>query len=381
MRMKKNSIGTFERPDQSTVEDPRKVPRALFLPYLIWENEKIIFHRLPRIIPYFTKSFVVAAIQAVRRVYSPKAGSVPDFEPVFILGHWRSGTTYLHKLMAADDRFCFVRLYDVLFPIAPMCVESWLKPMIQKILDWRKARHPHFYEHLLDLEEPSEEEAYLTSLGSPFSAYWGYFFPKRMIEYSFLFEPPENSHKRKSWKKEHARVLEKATPRTGTSLFLSKSPPNTCRIPILLEMYPNAKFIFVQRNPYHIYASMYRMLEEVTEKYYALQKINDEERKRIVISFFRLFMEKYEEDKKIIPEGHLIEVYYEDLMEKPVEQVLRIYEKIKLPVLGLREKDLRKRVDREKSYQPATHEFDQGTLNLINSNWSDLIEKWGYERI
>src|SRR6478736_5238392 len=34
--------------------------------------------------------------------------------PIFILGHYRSGTTYLHKLMAYTERFGFISYYDIL---------------------------------------------------------------------------------------------------------------------------------------------------------------------------------------------------------------------------------------------------------------------------
>src|SRR6266498_4529969 len=37
-------------------------------------------------------------------------------QPVFILGHYRSGTTWLHKLMAGDGRFGFISYYDIICP-------------------------------------------------------------------------------------------------------------------------------------------------------------------------------------------------------------------------------------------------------------------------
>src|SRR4029078_2717757 len=40
--------------------------------------------------------------------------SVPP--PLFVLGHWRSGTTHLHYLLALDDRFACPSLYQVFFP-------------------------------------------------------------------------------------------------------------------------------------------------------------------------------------------------------------------------------------------------------------------------
>ncbi len=365
----------------SEIDDPRKIPRLLFLPYLVWINEGILYHRLPRLIPYFIKSFIVTIARFIERFSPVRNDSMLSVEPVFILGYWRSGTTYVHKLMASDRRFCFTRLYDVFFPIAPRWMEVWLKPLVQKLIDLRQANHPHFYEHILNLDEPSEEDAYLGSFASPFSAYWGYFFPRKMVDYFFLCEPPENTRGKEMWKNEYGRILKRAALRSGKSFFLSKSPPNTCRIPTLLEMYPRAKFIFIQRNPYHIYASMYRMLEEVTEKLYALQKITVEERQRIVFVSFRYFMERYDEEKKVIPEGHIIEVRYETLMQKPLEQIRRIYNELNLPALQSEENNLLKQIEEEGTYKPARHIIDRETLDQVNHHWSDLIERWEYEKM
>ncbi|HWB14155.1 MAG TPA: sulfotransferase [Pirellulales bacterium] len=44
--------------------------------------------------------------------------------PLFILGHWRSGTTYLHNLLSQDDRFAFPNLYQVLYPHTFLTTEA-----------------------------------------------------------------------------------------------------------------------------------------------------------------------------------------------------------------------------------------------------------------
>src|SRR4029079_1152655 len=36
--------------------------------------------------------------------------------PLFVLGHWRSGTTHLHNLLTVDERFAFPNNYQVFYP-------------------------------------------------------------------------------------------------------------------------------------------------------------------------------------------------------------------------------------------------------------------------
>ena len=51
--------------------------------------------------------------------------------PVFILGHWRSGTTHLHNLMTIDRRFAYPNNFDALFPNAMLLLERMQSPFIQ----------------------------------------------------------------------------------------------------------------------------------------------------------------------------------------------------------------------------------------------------------
>src|SRR5262249_6786987 len=37
-------------------------------------------------------------------------------QPLFVLGHWRSGTTHLHNLLALDERFAFPNFFQVFHP-------------------------------------------------------------------------------------------------------------------------------------------------------------------------------------------------------------------------------------------------------------------------
>src|SRR5690242_13978224 len=52
-------------------------------------------------------------------------------DPVFILGHYRSGTTYLQKLMISDKRFGYLSNYDMICPNSSVLlgkrVQQWLQ--------------------------------------------------------------------------------------------------------------------------------------------------------------------------------------------------------------------------------------------------------------
>ena len=70
---------------------------------------------LHRVIFCIFMGFITVPLRMVERLLHSRAIARERLRspPVFIVGHWRSGTTHLHALMAADDQFGFVPSYQV----------------------------------------------------------------------------------------------------------------------------------------------------------------------------------------------------------------------------------------------------------------------------
>ena len=118
---------------------------------------------------------MIEALRVARRV---KAVSF-DPPPVFIVGHWRSGTTFLHNLMSRDPAFCFPTIVDVLRPydFYPGPLELISRWVILRVLPQTRPMD----DVRLDPELPQEEELALASMGAP-SFLNCLYFPKRMTK-------------------------------------------------------------------------------------------------------------------------------------------------------------------------------------------------------
>jgi hypothetical protein len=57
-----------------------------------------------------------------------------DHPPIFIIGHWRSGTTHLHNLMSQDPALGWVSMYQAVVPDFSLAGQSWLKPLLTRIV-------------------------------------------------------------------------------------------------------------------------------------------------------------------------------------------------------------------------------------------------------
>src|SRR5215470_8195988 len=160
--------------------------------------------------------------------------------PLFIIGHWRTGTTLLHELLILDERHHFPNTYECLEPnhflLTEKLITRWLwflmpsrRPMDNMPAGW---------------DRPQEDEFALCMLGQP-SPYLTIAFPNRPPQYPEYLDldtvPPRA---RAAWKKDFYRFIQHLTFKDSRRLVL-KSPPHTCRIPHLLELFPEARFVHI----------------------------------------------------------------------------------------------------------------------------------------
>jgi hypothetical protein len=302
-------------------------------------------------------------------------------DPIFILGHYRSGTTYLQKLMVSDQRLGCLTNYDSLFPNSNLLLGEKMQPVIQFLINTLKIKNPFFHNSIVQLSEPAEEDDYLINKASAYSAYWGFVFPKRWREWLNGSSQSINSRYTKGWKMEFLSTLRYATFKNKGKQLVLKSPPNTERVRQLLLLFPKAKFIYIYRNPVHLYYSIRNMWKKAILKFYSLQKMSENALDEMIFEHFLHLIGQYEKDKKLIPKGNLVEISYEGLKEDTFGTMKKIYSKISLSNFELTANDLSAQLELEKDYQNFHFQIGQEKLKQINERWGKYISLWGYEVI
>jgi hypothetical protein len=165
-------------------------------------------------------------------------------EPVFVIGHWRTGTTLLHELLIQDPQFNFPDFFACFNPNHRLISERFVKtyatflapeqrPMDNMAAGW---------------DRPQEDEFALCLLGLP-STYADIVFPNTRTEYPGSLDLSGlSTGERKHWMRSFRHFLQTLMIRDSRRLVL-KSPPHTARIPTLLEMFPDARFVHIVRDP------------------------------------------------------------------------------------------------------------------------------------
>jgi len=308
-----------------------------------------------------------------RIAYYLKAKPTNLKDPVFIIGHWRSGTTFLHNLMCSDPHTGFTTTYQTIFPNNIFAFRWLFKFFIKKIMPERRPVD----NVLLDADFPQEEEFALNN-EIPFSFYNWWYFPKKTkdIADEYLFGNTASTKDVLDWKNNFKRFVMRSLMNTKGKRFVSKNPPHTARIKYLLDLYPNAKFIYIDRNPYEVIRSTFAFYKGVLPGI-QLQDIDDEKLMKDIIWVYKGLYKKYQNDKIEIPPGNLIEIKYSDLLKDPRNIVKVIYNDL------LKDSYTRIIPDLDRFLSNQNHKLKDYTykddfLKNINIHLSKIIEKQGY---
>ena len=299
-----------------------------------------------------------------------------EHDPLFILGHWRSGTTFVHNIFAQDEHFGHTTTYQTVFPHMMMVAQPFFKFWMNIFIP--SHRPTDGMELTPDL--PQEEEFALSAC-MPYSYYNFWYLPKRMLDYCdryLTFEKITPEEKR-VFQEEFMKIVKISLWNTGGTQYLSKNPPHTGHVKALVEMFPNAKFIYLMRNPYTVFEST-RSYFTQTIAPLKLQDVSDDDIEMNAILAYPRLYKAYQEQKRFIPEGNLYEVKFEEFERDAYATTKDIYAKLQLPGWEESEAAIRAYIDSRKSYKKNQYEYKPRTIQLVNEHWGQAIDDWGYER-
>jgi hypothetical protein len=293
--------------------------------------------------------------------------------PIFIIGHWRSGTTYLHELLSQDPQFFHISLWNTLLPDSFLLLEPW-KNFLSHFLPKKRPMD----EIAVEMDGPYEDEAALAVL-YPWSFFHCLHFPKNAEEQylkSIHFQGLSPEEKT-LWKTTYLSFIKTVSLANQGKRLLSKNPPHTARISTLLELFPDACFIHIYRSPYKVYLSTKKMRRNVLETL-ALQTASEVEIEQQIIHNYIRTMTSYFEQKDQIPPGNLVEMRYEDLVADPIKQITLIYSQLRVPGLEKALPEMRKYLKKQSDYKTNKYTIDNKIIELVNKNWGFTLDRWKY---
>jgi hypothetical protein len=295
--------------------------------------------------------------------------------PLFILGHWRSGTTHLQNLLAQDnDLFAYANTYQVINPHTFLTTEE----INTRRFSWMLPSKRPMDNMALSFQSPQEDEfaPLLTCLLSP---YLGTSFPEREEFYSrYLTFAEASPDEIARWKSAFTWFLKKLTFKYDRALLL-KSPPHTARIRILLELFPDARFIHIHRHPEQVFQS-FRHFYDTAMWHTYLQRPDREVIDGEIIARYRSLYGAFLADRDLIPTGNFHELSFDQLESDPLGSVKHIYQTLSLPGIDRALPKIASYVATLETYEKnRLTPLDEFTRQRLRDAWSPVYTRWGYE--
>lgn len=338
------------------------------------------FRVQPGRLPMAGAATVFAAVNSVlagvsHLLYSRRIRKVEINEPpLFIIGHWRSGTTFMHELVSLDDRFTAPTTCQCLLPHHFLLTEWWLTHFFNWVVPQRRSMD----NVELSWHSPQEDEFALLNLGtaSPYARMAFPLHPAPWSEYLNMSDVP--AVELEAWSESLLMFLRRVAYRNPGRLAL-KSPTHTGRIALLATLFPGAKFIHMTRDPYALFPSTMRLWKSL-DVIQAFQVGDyDEALREYVFQSMRRMYDGFRAGRSAIADDAIYEIRYEDLAADPVGQLAAAYKHLDLGGFDQVRAAAAQFTADKSDYRPSRHQLDEPTRAAIAEHWADYFEQFGYD--
>ena len=297
--------------------------------------------------------------------YRRAAEALPlDQPPVFVIGHWRTGTTFLHDLFSVDPNLSYPTTYECFFPHHFLLTENTLANIMKVLLPKKR---------------PQEEEFGMLMLGAgtPYVTHaWPRFGPAdtEYLDFKGLSEA-----ERKKWADAYMWFYRRLALKHGGRPLVMKTPASAARLKLLTKLFPDARYIYLSRNPLKVFPSTVKLWRAL----YSVQGLHnppylDRWLDDYVLDMFARLTEDYEEDRHLIPPDRLIELRYEDLIKDPIAILRDIYARLDIGDFAAAEEPMLAYLNTQKEHRVSEYEMPPKLKRKIVERLAPYIDRFGY---
>lgn len=298
-----------------------------------------------------------------------------DHPPVFIIGHWRSGTTLMHELMSLDPAAAYPSNFEAFVPRHFLFSHWFFFPIVNLLLP---AKRP-MDSMSISADSPQEDDFALISDGAA-TPYRRIAFPNNAQKHQHQLRFDQvDSDQQQSVKTSLDHFLRSLTIRYPGKRLVLKSPPHTGRIAQLAQWFPDAKFIHMARHPHKLVSSTMRLWRSLDEtQAFQLPGYDDQWLKEYVFECQRLMYDSYFEHRQSLPPDRLVEVKFESLVKSPTETMQGVYRQLKLDGFEHLRPPMEDYFDQRKSHRTNPVNLDAALMEEIDLHWRPYAQAFGY---
>lgn len=316
---------------------------------------------------------VLGAIE--QRVYARRLRATPaDPDLLFVLGHWRTGTTLLHELLALDPRAAAPTVYQCLAPHHFLLTERFLprllwmlvpnrRPMDDMAFGWDSPFEDDFALCLMGARSPAETIAFPNA-------------PRQTRELLEVRTLPDDDVQ--TWRETMLAFVRKLALRQPQRRLVLKSPVHTCRVRLLLELFPQARFVHIVRDPVKVFASSKHLFRTMVRTQ-GLQRLDEDGFEEAVLSTFEFMHACFERDRPLLAPGQLHELRYEDLVRDPPGAIRALYANLGLAYGPQLDAAIKAYIAARADYRTNSYMPSAADRAIVGRRWAPLLARYGYD--
>lgn len=332
--------------------------------------------RYPLVVTITAFSVVNLGLKLISRiVYGRRLAAVeisPD--PIFVIGHWRSGTTWLHNMMMIDPNHAAPDVAACFHPECFLVGRAILRPFKKMVMNESRPM-----DNVRMELTSAEEDEHGILLGGAITPYRRMLFPCDDLS-DEVTNPEDMSPKdAEFWRKTWLGFLRRVQFVNPGKRLVLKSPSHTLRTAEILRLFPDARFIHIVRDPYKIFRSSEKTrvaMASVLALQTHMPTANGLEPG--LIRDFVEFHADFHAVKDDIPDDQLITIRYEDLRADPPGVLREIYTALDLGDYDQIAPLIEAKMAQSSGYKTNEYGFDDATIALIDAAWHDYFERYGY---
>ncbi len=287
--------------------------------------------------------------------------------PVFIIGTPRSGTTFLHRFLEEHWSLACFQVWQMIMP--SITGQKLLRPFIKPLARFNPARHHASHAHETGLDAVETDDALLSVRFIDGFFLYAWFLAWDDREHPRIFETLEPDapevHRDLSF---YTTCLKRNIHGSGKERVLGKPFVGTMRIESMLHYFPDARFIYLVRDPTAVIPSGLSLLNKLSDAQRGTGKLPADVRQRYFDRLYegeKLFYSKFHEayTSGRIPDENLLVVRFPDMMEKFEDVMDAISTFADLPIDDELRATIHETAEGQRAHK-SKHKYDLETFGL-----------------
>ncbi|MGV1087258.1 MAG: sulfotransferase family protein [Mycobacterium sp.] len=316
---------------------------------------------------------ISATTMGLDHLFYPRLRKQPIDRPIFIIGNPRSGTTFLHRLLLGAGGMAAFELWEMLFPA--ITARKLLGRIVPRLDRLSPARYHPSDVHDTNLRgiETDDVAWFFRTLDGPFA--WAYFLAwqdkwgSKLSRRNFGIEGVTERDRERFFRYYEACWRRNLVyKRSGR--ILAKTSMLTFRLDEVLQRYPDAKLVYIIRDPVEVIPSGMSLISAVLENGYDVwNRTSKDDQEQWVENLYQAscamlgtFYEAQTSGR--IPERNLCVVRYTDLLQNLEPTIARIVDFLEIEPTAAFLEEVREQAERQRNYTSShKHAPDQFGLD------------------